>query len=137
MMIEFAEVVAVLQNVGQRPVGQRDPADDFAVRQTALARYNGFPAQLPLQSRDRAQFLMAFEDLSDELRFFFLDNELAVLDTVAEWRNAAHPQTLLFRRGDLVPDPLAGDLPLELGEGEQDVQGQAPPAGRGVEGLGD
>ena len=41
MMIEFAEVVAVLQNVGQRPVGQRDPADDFAVRQTALARYNG------------------------------------------------------------------------------------------------
>jgi hypothetical protein len=31
-------------------------------------------------------------------------------------RHPAHPHSLLFRGGDLVPDPLARDLPLELGE---------------------
>ena len=38
--------------------------------------------------------------------------------------------------GDLVPDPLAGDLPLELGEGQQHIEGQPSHAGRGVERLG-
>ncbi len=54
VVIEFAEIVAVLQNVGQRPIGQRDRADDLAAGKTALARDDALPAQLPLQSRDRA-----------------------------------------------------------------------------------
>ena len=42
-----------------------------------------------------------------------------------------------FGGGDLVADALARDLALELGEGQQDVQGQPPHGRRGVEGLGD
>ena len=39
--------------------------------------------------------------------------------------------------GDLVPDPFPDDLPLELGKGQKDVEGQPAHAGGGVEGLGD
>jgi hypothetical protein len=45
------------------------------------------------------------------------DVQGAVLDPVAQRDHAAHPHSLLLRGGDLVPDPLACDLPLELGEG--------------------
>ena len=38
---------------------------------------------------------------------------------------------------DLVADAFTGDFPLELGEGQQDVQGQPSHAGGGVELLGD
>src|ERR1700730_12888941 len=37
----------------------------------------------------------------------------------------------------LVADSFAGDLPLELGEGQKDIQGQPSHAGGGVELLGD
>jgi hypothetical protein len=49
---------------------------------------------------------------------------------------AAYPHPLLLRSGDLVPDPLARDLPLELGEGQQHIERQPSHAGRGVERLG-
>ena len=43
---------------------------------------------------------------------------------VAEERLAAGPLALAARGGDLVPGALGDDLPLELGEGEQDVEHQ-------------
>jgi molybdenum-dependent DNA-binding transcriptional regulator ModE len=43
------------------------------------------------------------------------DAQGAVLDPVAQGNHAAHPHSLLFRSGDLVPDPLARDLPFKLG----------------------
>jgi hypothetical protein len=49
----------------------------------------------------------------------------------------AHPQTRLLRCGDLVVNALAPDLALELGEGQQHVEGQPSHAGRRIEGLGD
>lgn len=50
---------------------------------------------------------------------------------------ATDPFALAARGGHLVPRSLGDDLPFELGEGEQDVQGQ-PPHGVGrVELLGD
>ena len=42
-----------------------------------------------------------------------------------------------LRGRDLVADALGGDLPLELGEGQEHVQGQPSHAGGGIEGLGD
>ena len=42
-----------------------------------------------------------------------------------------------LRGRDLVPNPFPRDLPLELGEGEQNVQGQPPHGTGGVELLGD
>ena len=43
--------------------------------------------------------------------------ERPVLDPIAEGNHAAHPDALPLRGGNLVPDPLASDLALELGEG--------------------
>jgi hypothetical protein len=39
--------------------------------------------------------------------------------------------------GTSIANPFPCDLALELGKGEQDIEGQPPHAGRGVEGLGD
>jgi hypothetical protein len=52
------------------------------------------------------------------------DVQSAILDPIAQRNHAAHPHPLLLRSGDLVPNPLARDLPLELGEGQQHVQRQ-------------
>lgn len=46
--------------------------------------------------------------------------QLAVAEVVAEGNTPAHPHTLLLGGGELVPDTLAGHLPLEL-----------PPSGEG------
>ena len=56
---------------------------------------------------------------------------------IAERHHAADPDALLLGGGDLVADALSRDLALELGEGQQHVEGQSPHAGGGVEGLGD
>src|SRR3984893_6178271 len=54
-----------------------------------------------------------------------------------QWRHAAHPHALFLGGGDLVADPFASDFPLELGEGQKDIQRQPSHAGGGVELLGD
>jgi hypothetical protein len=64
------------------------------------------------------------------------DVQGAILDPVAQRDYAAHPHSLLFRSRDLISDPPARDLPPELGEGQQHIEGQASHAGRGVERLG-
>ncbi len=79
----------------------------------------------------------ALEDAADDCRLGLVDDQLAVLDVVAERRPAAHPHALLAGGGELVPDALADHLPLELGEGEQDVERQPAHRGGGVERLGD
>src|ERR1700733_9863203 len=63
--------------------------------------------------------------------------ERPVLDPIAQRHDAAHPDALPLRGGDLVSDPLTGDLALELGEGEEHIQGQSSHASRRVERLGD
>jgi hypothetical protein len=62
---------------------------------------------------------------------------LPVLDVIAQWRWTSHPHALLLRRCDLVPDAFCRDLPLELGEGQQDIEGEPSHRGGGVELLGD
>jgi tetratricopeptide (TPR) repeat protein len=58
---------------------------------------------------------------------------LAVLDPIPERWHPAHPHPLLFRGGNLVADALADDLALELRKGQQNIEGQAPHRGRGIE----
>src|ERR1700730_18723653 len=92
---------------------------------TALA-HDTQPAEFGLEQRDRAQFRIALEDHPYGRRLRLIHDQIAVLDVVAERYVAAHPHALLLRRRDLVADALAGDLALELGEGEQHVERQAP-----------
>jgi hypothetical protein len=65
------------------------------------------------------QRAVATEDVTHHLRLGLVDDQLAVLRVIAERWLAAHPQALLLGGSDLVADPLAGDLALELCEGQQ------------------
>jgi hypothetical protein len=57
--------------------------------------------------------------------------------SIAEGNGVADPNPFAFRSGDLVSDPLADDFPFELGEGEQDIEGEPAHARGRVEGLRD
>src|SRR5260221_13352669 len=66
-----------------------------------------------------------------------MDDELAVADLIAERGPSTHPHALFPGGGDLVADALANDLPLELGEGHEHVEGHSPHGGLGIERLRD
>jgi hypothetical protein len=90
-----------------------------------------------LTSGAGTEFDEALEDVPDQLGLTLVGHQPSVLDVVAQRRHAAHPHALALAGRDLVADALAGDLALELGEGQQDVQHQAAHRGRRVELLGD
>src|ERR1700730_5495716 len=102
----------------------------------ALARYPGVGKLFP-QRANRLAREIAPVDLDNDAGLGVVDDELAVFDTKTQWRHAAHPHALFLGGGDLVADPFAGDFPLELGEGQKNIQGQPSHAGGGVELLGD
>jgi hypothetical protein len=65
------------------------------------------------------------------------DKDFLVRSRIAERDRAADPDPFALRRRDLVAHPFADHLALELGEGQQDVEGEPPDAGRRIERLGD
>ena len=77
-----------------------------------------------LEQRHRAKFGVALEDHPHRRRLGFVHDQLPFLDVVAQRHVPAHPHALGLRCGDLVANAFAGDLPLELGEGEQHVERQ-------------
>ena len=46
------------------------------------------------------------------------DHDLTVLHVVTEGEGTTDPESLALGGCDLVPDPLQGDLSLELGKGQ-------------------
>ncbi|MEI2707375.1 MAG: hypothetical protein V9E89_19545 [Ilumatobacteraceae bacterium] len=89
------------------------------------------------QLRARTDLEEPGEDPADMRGGFLIDDQLAVLDAVAVGRHPAHPHALSPASGDLVADAFRCHLALELGEREQDVQGQPPHRRGGVERLRD
>ena len=71
------------------------------------------------------------KDPLDLSRLGGIRQQLSLDDIVAHRRHAAHPDTFGAAGGDLVAHTLTARFPLELREGQQDVQGQAPDAGGG------
>src|SRR5277367_1806808 len=86
-----------------------------------------------LEPHDAAGLEIALEEIANQFGMLFDHVERPVLDPIAERNHAAHPNALLLRGSDLVTYPLARDLALELGERQEDVQGQSSHAGRRVE----
>ena len=80
---------------------------------------------------------VAAEDGPDPLGFLLIDSDLAVLGLISERRHTADPKTFALGGGDLVSDALGGDLSLELGKRQQNIQGQPPHGCRRIELLGD
>ena len=109
-----------LVGIGAQPFGGRGP---------------GTIGAQPFSGRGPRILEIAPKKVAHEYSVLLDDMECPVLDPVAKRNHSAHPDALLLRRGDLVPDAFAGELALELGEGQQDVQGQSPHAGCRVERL--
>ncbi len=120
---------------------EMSPADESAAGHLALAicakgKTDVLRDQEGIQLGDASDLEIAREKIAYDYGVLLDDVQRAILDPVAERDNASHPNAALFRGGDLVADALAGDLTLELGEGQQNVEGEPAHAGRGVEGLG-
>ena len=75
--------------------------------------------------------------MTDPFGFFRDDGHLAVFHGIAEGEGTSDPDALLLGGRDLVPDTLRGDLPFELGKGQENVEGQASHGRCGIELLGD
>jgi hypothetical protein len=78
-----------LRRVGQRPIGEGDPADRLTGRPRAQARDDLAITQLPHQRDHRAQSAIAFEDQADNRRFGFVNHQLSIDDFIAERHDAA------------------------------------------------
>src|SRR5712675_1833370 len=120
---DFTPIDAVLQHQIERAAREwlAAPQATRGARPQLALDAAGF--QLVLQQPDRAEFGIAAKDEAHDFRLAVDDDELAVLRLITERRHPAHPHPLLFRGGDLVADALADDLPLELCEGQQNVEG--------------
>src|SRR5215471_3983883 len=73
--------------------------------------------KLPAQPGHRLEGRVAAKDVPHHLRLALVDQELFVLERITDGRRAAHPQTFLPGRRDLVADALPSYLALELREG--------------------
>src|SRR5258708_5257694 len=91
--------------------------------QQALLAPNATPVEIRPQLRNAAEGEVLPEDQADAVGLLVIDHELAILDVVTERDGAAHPHALAARGRKLVADALARELPLELSEGEQDIEG--------------
>src|SRR5204863_2401488 len=91
---------------------------------------------LLLDPAHAAEFPIKCEDTAYSLGLGGIDDERALARVIAERHVAAHPHAFLLRGGDLVADPFAGDLALELGKRQQHVERQPPHRACGVELLG-
>ncbi len=85
----------------------------------------------------RLDFHIAIENAPDDLRLLRHDDQLAILDPVAEGNSAAHPHAFLPAGRVFVTDAFRSHLPLVLGEGHEDVQHHPPRRGGRVDVLGD
>jgi hypothetical protein len=94
-------------------------------------------AQFGHQQVQATKLEIEAEDCADRLRLTFIDRDLAILGVVAERHHATDPQPFALGGRDLVPDPLRGDLALELGERQQHVLSKPSHRGGSVELLGD
>src|SRR5437773_2661721 len=83
-----------------------------------------------------AELAIKREDMAHGLGLSGIDDQRALARVIAQRHIAAHPHALLLRGGDLVADPFAGDLTLELRKGQQHIERQPPHRACGVELLG-
>jgi hypothetical protein len=84
---------------------------------------NAQPVKLSLERKHAAKFQVSLEDQFDGFGLGRVDDQTPADNVVAKWNVAAHPHALAARGRKLVPDALACDLPLELGKGQENVEG--------------
>ncbi|MES2494342.1 MAG: hypothetical protein V4579_13825 [Pseudomonadota bacterium] len=78
--------------------------------------------QFPGQQCHRSEFNKPLKHIPDRRGFGLVDHQLAVDDIVPHRHESAHPNALRAAGSELVADAFAGDLAIELGERQQDIQ---------------
>ncbi len=135
LMHDLAAIEAILQHVIERSPHHGLASIGPTIRRGAALAEDTRRIEVLLEQSHRAQVLVAAEDVADGLGLGLVDDQLSVFHVITERWIAAHPHALLLGGGNLVADPLAGDLALELGKRQQHVQGQPAHRGGGVERL--
>src|SRR5262249_9495700 len=119
----FAKVDPVLEEIGEGAVGEGDAALVFRDLGVAPLGDNVPAVKLGDQFAERSQLEIQLEDGANSLGLGLVDDELLVRGVIAERNGTARPFPFLAGSRNLVPDPLGGKLPFELGKGQEDIEG--------------
>src|ERR1700720_4205222 len=125
---DFAGVEPVLEEMGERPHAKANTAALAAIAAAIDLGPDAPPVELCNQSAHGAELEIKAEDGADRLCLLGHDFEFLVEAAIAERNGSADPEALAFRGRDLVAYPLADHLALELGKGEQHIEGEPPHA---------
>jgi hypothetical protein len=137
LVADLANIEAVAQEGGERSPGEWDASDCSSIGQRTEF---GLDAGLPQVSEKKiqaAEVEVAAIDVTDRCGLVRNDRNLSILGLVTQGNHTADPKALAFGGSDLVADALGGDLALELGEGQQNIEREPSHRGRGVELLRD
>ncbi len=119
-MPDLAQVNRVLEQLRQRASHERDAANRFSCCMLADFRSDAVVRKLVDELGDGPQFGVALVQRADDCCLVLLDQQTPVLQPIPEWNRSTHPHPLSLRCCNLVADALAGDLALELREGQLD-----------------
>src|SRR4051794_17229820 len=110
LMNDLAAIDPVLQHLVQRAAREGLPAIGAPIRRATTLADRPLGVERRLQFAHRAEVEVTAENSAHRLGLRLVDDQLPVLDVVAESGLSAHPQALLLRGGDLVADALTRDL---------------------------
>jgi hypothetical protein len=135
LVSDLADIDRVRQDLVQMTTTKK--AAPAAAAGPVEAHWDGdaLAVERPLEPDNAADLKVALVGGADQGSVFIHHVERTILHPVTERDDAAHPESLLLGRGDLVADALARDLPLELGKREQHVERQSAHRRGGVEAL--
>jgi hypothetical protein len=124
------DVDRVRQDLVDVPTAEQSPPGRAAPTIDADWKPNSVSVELLLKAHDAPRLEIATKQRPHDLGTIFDDVQRAIFDPVAQRDYAPQLHPLPFRGGDLVPDALARNLPLKLGEGQQHIESQPSHAGR-------
>jgi hypothetical protein len=137
LVFDLADIEPVAQQIEQGAAFEENASMGRTGCAQSYLCSDVFVFEIPHQRIDPAEFEVSPVDQPNPFGFVFDDGDLAVLHFIAEGQGTADPETLPLRGGNLVSDALGRDLPFELGEGQEHVEGQPAHGGSGIELLGD
>src|SRR5271169_1628285 len=137
LIFDLADIKMVAQQVVQRTTAERYAAAGCARRELLGFGSDIALHEIPDQFVNAAELKVAPEDQSDLFSFFLNNGNLAIPHLIAQGKVTSDPKPFPLRCRDFVADPLRGDFALELGKGQEHIEGQPSHGGSGVELLGD
>src|SRR5262245_21605943 len=134
---DLAAIDAVAQQMIERAAAEGAAAKHAAGGEDTLLAADALSIKVDLQLGNTAECEIALEDQPDHLGLRLIHDESALAHVIAERNGPTHPHALAAGSCELVADALTGNLPLELGKRQQDIEGEATHRGCCVELLSD